>query len=302
MLKQALQRYNFLCMDYLENEYLAVETTACAAAVHSVYLKKAGRTVTLVLNREEDHNTDPSYSGNVIFPFAGRIKDALFNSIRLDRNDGNNSLHGGRDAHLAVFRKEAGDECSVVYSLERRRGEDNLPAHRLYTVSYTLSGSSLRIRLHMESDVPVLCDMTSHMYFNLSGEETVGRHLMRIRADRAAINNEDHTFRELIDPRGTCLDFSSFRELDEAIRAPELAFSHGLNNAYRLSGSPAVELKAGGVSLSADSDSRAAVIYTGGYLPVSSGFAAIEFQDLPASSERQVTADFTRTISFTFTC
>lgn len=289
-------------MDYLENEYLAVETTACAAAVHSVYLKKAGRTVTLVLDREEDHNTDPSYSGNVIFPFAGRIKDALFNSIRLDRNDGNNSLHGGRDAHLAVFRKEAGDECSVVYSLERRRGEDNLPAHRLYTVSYTLSGSSLRIRLHMESDVPVLCDMTSHMYFNLSGEETVGRHLMRIRADRAAINNEDHTFRELIDPRGTCLDFSSFRELDEAIRAPELAFSHGLNNAYRLAGSPAVELKAGGVSLSADSDSRAAVIYTGGYLPVPSGFAAIEFQDLPASSERQVTADFTRTISFTFTC
>lgn len=289
-------------MDYLENEYLAVETTACAAAVHSVYLKKAGRTVTLVLDREEDHNTDPSYSGNVIFPFAGRIKDALFNSIRLDRNDGNNSLHGGRDAHLAVFRKEAGDECSVVYSLERRRGEDNLPAHRLYTVSYTLSGSSLRIRLHMESDVPVLCDMTSHMYFNLSGEETVGRHLMRIRADRAAINNEDHTFRELIDPRGTCLDFSSFRELDEAIRAPELAFSHGLNNAYRLSGSPAAELKAGGVSLSADSDSRAAVIYTGGYLPVPSGFAAIEFQDLPTSSERQVTADFTRTISFTFTC
>ncbi len=297
-----MQRYNFLCMDYLENEDLAVETTACAAAVHSVYLKKAGRTVTLVLDREEDHNTDPSYSGNVIFPFAGRIKDALFNSIRLDRNDGNNSLHGGRDAHLAVFRKEAGDECSVVYSLERRRGEDNLPAHRLYTVSYTLSGSSLRIRLHMESDIPVLCDMTSHMYFNLSGEETVGRHLMRIRADRAAINNEDHTFRELIDPRGTCLDFSSFRELDEAIRAPELAFSHGLNNAYRLAGSPAVELKAGGVSLSADSDSRAAVIYTGGYLPVPSGFAAIEFQDLPASSERQVTADFTRTISFTFTC
>ena len=100
---------------------------------------------------------------------------------------------------------------------------------------------------------------------------------MRIRADRAAINNEDHTFRELIDPRGTYLDFSSFRELDEAIRAPELAFSHGLNNAYRLAGSPAVELKAGGVSLSAYSDSRAAVIYTGGYLPVPSGFAAIEF-------------------------
>ena len=125
---------------------------------------------------------------------------------------------------------------------------------------------------------------------------------MRIRADRAAINNEDHTFRELVDPRGTYLDFSSFRELDEAIRAPELAFSHGLNNAYRLAGSPAVELKAGGVSLSADSDSRAAVIYTGGYLPVPSGFAAIEFQDLPASSERQVTADFTRTISFTLTC
>lgn len=256
--------------------------------------------MTLVLHSEAAHNTDPSYSGNCIFPFAGRIEGALFEGIQLDRNDGANSLHGGRGAQKAIFTSASLQEDAVCYSLHREAGEDRLPVPRDYSVRYFVDGSSLLIDLSMEAPAPVLCDMTCHLYLNPNGLGCVDNCQIKVDASQVVINKEDHTSKEVIPVEGTSFDLRTWKSLGTVIAAPALAFSHGLNNAFLLDKGGAVCLKNDDLIITCRSDSEGMVIYSGGYLDPPSSFIALEAQSLPINSHRPVTKRFRRTIRFDF--
>ena len=81
--------------------------------------------------------------------------------------------------------------------------------------------------------------------------------------------------------------------------SPLLAFSHGLNNAFILDGKT-ITLETGGIRVDLESDSPAAVVYTGGYLDRPRSYVAIEFEDIPFPETRRVTASFTRRITLNF--
>ena len=285
-------------MDVIENDYLKVLTTPYAAAIHSIYSKKYDRVITLVLQEEKEHTTSPTYSGNMIFPFAGRIKGALFNGIQLDRNDGENSLHGGFTSRKAVFERKYQKDTEIEYGITRSAGEDCLDARREYIARYSLNGNTICIDFSMRSEKAVIADMTSHLYFNLSGEESIRNHELSIEADKVVINNTDHTAKEIIAVDNTIFDFQKPKKLKETIESPELAFSCGLNNAFILSGN-SLKLSAGGIKLTGKADTTAVVVYTGGYLDNPSSYIAIEFQDIPINSKRTVTKEASRHIEFT---
>ena len=116
-------------MDVIESSELAVELSSFSAAVHSVYVKRQGRYVTLRLPDEKLHSYDPSYSGNTIFPYAGRIKKAVWKGVKLDGNDGCNSLHGGFSAHEACFDLLDKSRVHALYHLYRKAGEDCRTLH-----------------------------------------------------------------------------------------------------------------------------------------------------------------------------
>ncbi len=287
-------------MEQINTSTLQVRTTAHSAAVHSIIYKPLDREMTLVLPSEAAHNTDPSYSGNCIFPFAGRIEGALFDGIRLDRNDGTNSLHGGREAKKAIFTTTSLQEDAVCYSLHREAGEDQLPVPRNYSVRYFVDGSSLLIDLSMEAPAPVLCDMTCHLYLNPNGKGCIDNCQIKADASKVVINKEDHTSKEIIPVEGTCFDLRTWKSLGTVIADPAITFSHGLNNAFLLDKGGAVCLKNDDLIITCRSDSEGMVIYSGGYLEQPSSFIALEAQSLPIDCHRPVTRHFHRTIRFDF--
>lgn len=293
-------RLIILFMDVLDNFFMTVCTSSCNAAVHSVYIKKIDRIVTLVLPTEESHMSDPSYSGNTIFPFAGRIRGGIYGNCRFDLNDGANSIHGGSESRKAVFLIAEKSDTRIVYTIERAAGQDGLMSGRVYTVEYSLSGNELVIVHRMTSSSPVLTDTTCHLYFNLSGEKTVGGHFIRLDSDEVLINDEEHCGLKTISLDGSALDLRSGRMLEEVCSAPCLGFSRGLNNAYILKKGSAVRLSAGGLSLEASSDSPAVVIYSGGFLEEPSSFIALEFQSVPLNECRSETKDYVRRMRFRF--
>ncbi len=287
-------------MDNIENDYIKLECTPYSAAIHSIYLKEINRNITLTLESEKSHSTDPSYSGNTIFPFAGRIKGAKIRDLVLDNNDNGNSLHGGKNARKAVFKKIEQTEDKITYALVREKDDDNIKAKCAYTVTFGLKENRLLIDFEMLSDKNTLSDMTSHLYFNLDQGKTIENHEMRIDSDRVVINNSDHSAKEIIEVKGTPFDFREYKELKSAIESKDLKFSNGINNAFILSGDKTVCLKGRDVELKAKSDSPAVVIYTGGYLKNRNSYVAIEFEDIPFNDTRTFTNHFRRHIEFEF--
>lgn len=287
-------------MEKLENQYICLESCPQAAAVHSLRIIPLGRTVTLVLARQEDHADDPSYSGNTVFPLAGRIRGSRIGSFALEANDGPNCLHGGTSSRQACFSLSSRSSDSLTWTVRREAGEDGLPAARTYTTRYALDGKRLLIDMMMDSDRTVPCDMTSHLYFNLSGESDILNHVIQADSSRIVVNDSSHCAFAVRKSAGTDYDISRPRRLADVTSSPLLSFSKGLNNAYILDEGGAVRLSAGGLRLTGRSDSRAVVLYTGGYLEHPMSHIAIEFEDLPFSSTRQMTDRFRRHIEFSF--
>ncbi len=292
--------FTIMGMDIIQDDILTIELTETCAALHSIVFRKTGREVTLKLADEMEHACHPSYSGNTILPFAGRIKGAVFDSTRLDANDGANSLHGGSDAHHLPFEKAAATQTSVTYRLTRRPGEDCLDAMRTYTVTYALENGCLNIRHEMDSDRPVLVDTTCHLYLNLDGSETVRDHIIKVDSNAIVLNDSGHCAREIVPTAGTPFDLSKPRRLGDLIDLEEFAFSKGVNNAYVLDNDRQVVLSTDELSVIATSDSDAVVLYSGGYLDKPHSHIAIEFESLPFADTRPVLSHYSRSFSFRF--
>ncbi len=287
-------------MHRLESNTLIVLTSAVSGSVHSIVYKPLGRELTLRLSSENEHRTDSSYSGSTIFPYSGRIPDALFNGILLDRNDGMNSLHGGSAARKAEFETADHSPSSVKYRTVRKKGDDLMNCHRVYSVTYSLYENELMITHEMESDVPVLTDTTCHLYFNLSGEKTILNHTIKVSEDAVVLNNPDHTAQKLIKTSGGVFDLNQPKRLGEICTLPQLSFSRGLNNAYRLVNDKFVRLESDDLMMEATSDSAAVVLYSGGYLKKPSSHIAVEFEDLPFNENRTVTDRYKRSFTYRF--
>ena len=287
-------------METIESSELTVELSSFSAAVHSVYVKRQGRYVTLRLPDEKLHSYDPSYSGNTIFPYAGRIKKAVWKGVKLDGNDGCNSLHGGFSAHEACFDLLDKSRVHALYHLYRKAGEDCLPCARDYFVRYEVKDSTLLIRHSMSAALPVLCDTTCHLYFNLDGSDTVDNHFIRLESGEMVVNDSEHCGKEIIKTEGTVFDLCGGKLLGSVIHCEELSFSRGLNNAYILKEGSSLQLSAGGIKLTAASDSPAVVLYSGGYLERPFSFLAVEFQGIPINSMREEWKEYERNFAFTF--
>ncbi len=244
--------------------------------------------------------TDPSYSGCTIFPFAGRIRNAVFRGIPLEKNDGKNSLHGGSSSRRASFRRIHSSPSSVTYRTKRNSGEDGLCGDRVYSVTYSLENDTLLIVHEMTSSSPVLTDTTCHLYFNLDGDETVLRHTLSLEETAIVLNAGDHTAERIMDTEKTAFDITHPVRLSTLSCLPSFSFSHGINNAYVLAGNGRLRLEGRDIALSAESSASSVVLYSGGYLENTNSHLAVEFEDIPTEDARTVSDRYRREFAFTF--
>ena len=255
--------------------------------------------------------SDPSLAGRTIGPCCGRVRDGAAvidgRQIRLTRNENRNHLHGGLQGCASLFWTVLEHTPSgVLFRLDLPDGLDGYPGNRTLYAEYAVSGSALRAVYSAATDAPTWLDMTSHVYWDLSGnfDGSAMDQILQIAASSAVYNDAAH-LPVSIAPADGALDFRApcvlSRKLADHAEHPQLNIARGFNNAYRLD--PRLQEALGfsarlrsphsGLCLTLQTDQPAIVLYTGGFLNEQTalrtppGFAspgcavALEAQGLP---------------------
>jgi aldose 1-epimerase len=120
--------------------------------------------------------------GITVGRFANRIGGSVFtlNNRRytLEKNNGENSLHGGTRAAFSrrLWKAEAYEEKEGVFvrfELESPDGDGGYPGRLKAAVSYGLTKSNeLIANYEAKVDAPCPVNFTNHAYFNLAGESS----------------------------------------------------------------------------------------------------------------------------------
>jgi len=153
---------------------------------------RAGRVADVLLGHDTpaEYLAGHAYLGGVIGRWANRIENARFAlddvAYSLDRNEGDNLLHGGAAGfHRALWDAQEVDG-GLVLTHESPEGDAGFPGNVSTTLRYTLDDDgTLTLAYEAVSDAPTPLNLTNHACFNLSGDETadIRGHVISIDAD-----------------------------------------------------------------------------------------------------------------------
>ncbi|TDN61752.1 aldose epimerase family protein [Paraburkholderia sp. BL10I2N1] len=153
---------------------------------------RAGRLDDILLGHDKpaDYFTGTTYMGGLIGRWANRIANARFLldgiEYTLDRNEGDNLLHGGAAGFHRAIWEASEDNGTLVMRLESPEGDAGFPGNVTVQVRYTLDDDgTLTLDYEAVSDAPTPLNLTSHPYFNLTGQTDtdIRGHVMTIDAD-----------------------------------------------------------------------------------------------------------------------
>lgn len=247
-----------------EEEYLIdagrlrVSVMALGATVTGIVLD--GRPLALRYGTVREYLEGTAYIGALVGRYANRIGGASFdlNGIHytLTKNEGENQLHGGPNAFdKRRWQAEIVDENSVRFSLFSPDGDNGFPGNLNAAVTYSVSGGTLRLDFEGESDADTLFAPTTHMYFNLDGEDSILETVFQMNCAGWLEVGEGLIPTGKICPAEGEFDFSSPRPL-----------KRDYDHCFVLRGEEACTARAGEVTMSVRTDYPALQLYTGGGL------------------------------------
>lgn len=211
---------------------MEVDVSSFGAAIVAVRVPdREGRCADVVLGYDdyEGSRSRKYFFGNVVGRCANRIKGACFTlngkEYQLDKNEGNNQLHGGFagfDVKLwdcAVVESRYGQDLRLTYTSPD--GEEHYPGTLNVKLTYALSEQNELI-LHYDavSDADTLCNLTNHSYFNLAGHDSgsILDQEVKIYASRfTEADSESIPTGRVLPVEGTPMDFRTFHKIGERI-------------------------------------------------------------------------------------
>lgn len=187
--------------------------------------------VVLGFDNIQEYADKPSSFGATVGRFANRIAYGKFvldgDTISLDVNDGEHTIHGGADGWRSkVFDAEQPADNSLILSYVSKDGEAGFPGEVQVKVTFSLSDeNALRIDYFAETDKKTVINMTNHSFFNLSGnpETTILDHVLLVNADRyTPLNEELITTGTLENVASSPFDFTSPISVKDALSRDSL--------------------------------------------------------------------------------
>lgn len=185
--------------------------------------------------------------GSVIGRYANRIGGASFildgTEYHLTPNKGSFTAHGGNrpfdryiwDAQVVDTDHGPGVKLTHVSA----DGDEGFPGELTATVTYSLTpDNGLRLDYTATTTKPTVHNITNHAYFNLAGESAgdVEHHILWLNATEYTPTGTDQIpTGEIARVRGTALDFTSPRPLDDAIRNgrdPQIRIARGIDHNF----------------------------------------------------------------------
>lgn len=173
-------------------------------------------------------NNNPGF-GSLIGRSANRIAGAKFELngkiYELEKNEGENNLHGGDPAYNMVMYEtniyEEEEMISIDFSRLSPDMEQGFPGNFDLTVTYTLTeGNELILEYHGVSDKDTVVNLTNHSYFNLSGHNagSITDHKVWIKANQFTPTSDDLIpTGEYRDVEGTPMDFRTLKSIGKDI-------------------------------------------------------------------------------------
>ena len=171
--------------------------------------------------------------GATIGRHANRIKDAkvVIDSVcyELEKNDGENNLHGGGKGYARVAydveEQEGEGKDTVTFRRRSPHMEQGFPGNLELKVSYTLTDQNqLFLRYEAVSDRSTVINLTNHSYFYLDGHTSgsVYGHQLKVYSDKIT-NTDIHNVPDgtYLAVEGTPFDFREYKEIGKDINAED---------------------------------------------------------------------------------
>lgn len=187
---------------------------------------------------EEYLTKNPPFFGALIGRYGNRIGEGKFSidgkEYQLTRNDGDNHLHGGaKGFDKVVWDADSIDAAKPQLTLKyiSADGEEGYPGQLTVKVVYTLTDDNeLKIDYSAETDKPTPVNLTSHGYFNLTGDastHSILDHKLWIDADRyTPVGATLIPTGELASVKGTPFDFTTPNKIGERIESVPGGYDH----------------------------------------------------------------------------
>lgn len=175
------------------------------------------------------YETDQNGLGAFVGRHANRIGGAKFTldgiEYHLDKNDGENNLHGAEPRYNKVMYEvecyEEEEGSAVEFSRLSPDMEQGFPGNLDISVTYTLTeNNELVIEYVGISDKSTIVNLTNHSYFNLSGHKSgsIENHKMRICADYFTPTDDALIpTGEIRSVDGTPMDFRTLKRIGDDI-------------------------------------------------------------------------------------
>ncbi|MBL1223489.1 aldose epimerase family protein [Enterococcus sp. BWR-S5] len=184
----------------------SIELFNYGASVTALYLpRRTGKLENVILRfpDKQRYLAERSFLGASVGRCAGRIAGGVYplfkQQLQLEKNEGENHLHGGSKGFNTVcWSYEISQEegaVTVVFSHTFEDGANGYPGNLSMTISYTIfSDKRVKISYQGLSDKDTLLNPTNHTYFNLSGgaDATVAKHYLKIPSERFALLDQAH--------------------------------------------------------------------------------------------------------------
>lgn len=263
----------------LHGDGIEVGITDFGAAIQYLLIntKKGVKDICLGYSTIAERINSGTYCGATIGRVANRIKNACFaiggKTYNIVANDGVNCNHGGKKGFdTKLFQAEIKGDI-LVMKLLSEDGDQGFPGNLNLTVEFDLKGKSLEIRYFAESDADTVWAPTSHLCFNLNGEDSGSAldTVLKINADEITLLDSSHIptgYKMLVG--GTSFDFIKPRPIGIYINQPDeqLVMAKGYDHNYILKGEYAATAfdAASGIKLDLYTDLPGLQLYTGNYL------------------------------------
>lgn len=195
----------------------------------------------------DEYHSDCCYSGPIVGRYGNRIGQGKFTidgiEYNVTRNNGGpnndvNQLHGGlKGLHKRVWQAER-VENGVALTYRSADGEEGYPGNLTIKVTYTLTNDNeMQISYQATTDKKTPVNLTSHTYFNLSGDmkRDIEGHILTIKSEQITpVDSLLIPTGEFMDVAETPFDFRLPTAIGARIRLadPQLKLGGGVDTEF----------------------------------------------------------------------
>jgi len=198
-----------------------------------------------------DGYVNNEYYGVTVGRFANRIGGAAFSldgkNYSLCKNDGANTLHGGRMGFSRkIWKAEAYEEKGGVFvrfELSSPDGEEGYPGNLKAAVSYGLTKSNELVCCYeAKVDAPCPINLTNHAFFNLAGEgrglDVFSHELQLYCSSYLEVDNALIPTGKLISCESTPYDFKNPKPIGKDFKSISSGSAGGYDHCFVINGEP----------------------------------------------------------------